>query len=496
MLLHLLLIVLVILVTRKLIPWYLTFRAFRQKVDLIPGPNGWPILGNVPELIQKLKKGEMTRLLFKEYPEKYGPIFRFWTAFVPRIGLCSARHAEPLLSSTKLIKKSIDYDLTRDWLGDGLLLSSGLKWKTRRRLLTPAFHFTILENFIPIFVKCTERFVKVLEGKMVGQKFFDIYPLTSLASLDAICECAMGVEVEAQCSEESEYVKAVKRASVIANARSVQPWYYSDFVFYLSATGREQKKLLRMLHDFTRKIIEQRREEFRNKEVDDETTSRKPVFLDLLLSKDLELSDSDIQEEVDTFMFEGHDTTGAGIAWCLYELGRHPEIQEKAFEEIQSVLAKYDGKIDSRSLSEMKYLEACIKETQRIRPSVPVVVREATEDFQSGEYVVPKGAQVSVLIMSIHMDPEFYPDPEKYNPERFFSGEQVKRHPYSFIPFSAGPRNCIGQRFAMLETKTTIALFLNKFIVRSKEPISAIKPQAELILKPDIGLFIEVIQRD
>ncbi|KAK2723053.1 hypothetical protein QYM36_003296 [Artemia franciscana] len=131
MLLHLLLIVLVILVTRKLIPWYLAFRAFRQKVDLIPGPNGWPILGSAPELVQKLKKGEMTRLLFKEYPEKYGPIFRFWTAFIPRIGLCSARHVEPLLSSTTLIKKSIDYDFIRDWLGDGLLLSSGLSSKLK-----------------------------------------------------------------------------------------------------------------------------------------------------------------------------------------------------------------------------------------------------------------------------------------------------------------------------------------------------------------------------
>jgi len=187
-------------------------------------------------------------------------------------------------------------------------------------------------------------------------------------------------------------------------------------------------------------LIQERAESRPEAEQDDVGAKRRLAFLDMLLLTQMEggaeLSDTDIREEVDTFMFEGHDTTSSAIAFALSLLSKNADVQQRAFEEA--------SELEGREKESMPYLEAVIKETLRIYPSVPFFSRKVLEDLQVGKLTVPKGASISCLIYMLHRDPNNFPDPERFDPDRFLFNEK-QMHPFAFAAFSAGPRNCIGK---------------------------------------------------
>lgn len=225
-------------------------------------------------------------------------------------------------------------------------------------------------------------------------------------------------------------------------------WQRLNVFFKHTKPGKEREAALKVLHDETNRVIRLRREQLiqeRNEwkpeaEQDDVGAKRRLAFLDMLLLTQMEggaeLSDTDIREEVDTFMFEGHDTTSSAIAFALSLLSKNPDVQQRAFEEA--------SELEGREKESMPYLEAVIKETLRIYPSVPFFSRKVLEDLEVGKLTVPKGASISCLIYMLHRDPKNFPDPERFDPDRFLVNEK-QMHPFAFAAFSAGPRNCIGK---------------------------------------------------
>jgi cytochrome P450 family 4 len=460
----------------------------------LPGPPTIPLFGNALDF--KSTKDVLTNLC--NYTKNYGPILKAKIGpFRKFILVSDYKFLETILSSTKLIKKSDDYNFFHPWLGTGLLTSDGHKWKKHRRVLTPAFHFQILEQFLEVFESCGNKIVKIFESE-VGKESIDIYPYVTLCTLDIICESIMGININAQDNSDSDYVRSVKNMCRIVIERSMSPLQMYDFLFPLTKNYYTQKKSLKILHKQTNEVIYARIKELENQKqliMNGHDSKKKKPFLDLLLQTQIDgkpLTHEEIREEVDTFMFEGHDTTASAISFTLYCLANHPDVQQKAYQEQQIIFQ--DKETDTATyadLQNMKYLEKVIKESLRLYPSVPIYGRETNEEVQFDDNTyLPKGDTILIFAFGIHRDPKHFEEPETFNPERFENADG--KFPYAYIPFSAGPRNCIGQKFAMLEMKSTISKILRKYELQPAFPHHEMELVAETILKSTNGIKISL----
>uniref|UniRef100_A0A1B0CSB4 Cytochrome n=1 Tax=Lutzomyia longipalpis TaxID=7200 RepID=A0A1B0CSB4_LUTLO len=367
------------------------------KGSKIRGPPVLPIVGNgllffgksPPEILKTAENLMQT----------YGKLARVWIGNTLNVMLCDPKYVEVLLSSNTLIDKSKEYTFLRNWLGDGLLLTTGKKWQSRRKIITPTFHFKILEQFVEVFDKQGNTFVNVLK-KMKPEEGVDIYPLVTLYALDVICDSAMGTTANAQLNSNSEYVQANRNGHVVDDGLGIK---------------------------------------------------KKMAFLDVLLQATVDgkpLNNMDIREEVDTFMFEGHDTTTSGISFLLYNIALHSDVQRRVVEEIRDVFGT-DTRIPTISdLNNLQYLDLVIKETMRLYPSVPIIGRQSEKEVTINDITIPAGAGIAIGTYFMGRDPDLFTDPETFNPERFAverSGDT--QNLFGYVPFSAGPRNCIGKKW-------------------------------------------------
>ncbi|XP_039306246.1 cytochrome P450 4C1 isoform X2 [Solenopsis invicta] len=372
-----------------------------------------------------------------------------------------------------------------------LLESRGSKWHLRRKILTPAFHFNILQQFVEILIEEGESMTRSLKNAG-GTITKDLVPFISEYTLNAICETAMGTSLQEMGSFQQEYRKAVHRMGELLFYRGTRPWLKYDWIFSLTSKGREQKKLLKILHGFTEKVIAKRKDYHKRTNgqhlknlnedvVPNETETigiekKRLAMLDLLIKASQEglLTDFNIREEVDTFMFEGFDTTGMAMCFILSLLAEHKDIQDCVRKEIDAVMQENQGKLNMKSLQDLQYLERCIKEALRLYPSVYFISRITSEETQLKTCLIPAGTLVILNFYITHRDSNFWTNPEIFDPDRFLPENIRNRHPYSYLPFSAGPRNCIGQRFALLELKAMIAPLIHNFCL---EPVDYLENQ-------------------
>ncbi|XP_057313640.1 cytochrome P450 4C1-like [Hydractinia symbiolongicarpus] len=396
-----------------------------------------------------------------------------------------------------MLRKANLYWILFDWLGSGLLTSYGSKWRKRRRLITPTFHFNILNDFTSIFVEHSESLVAKFKLECDTGKAIDVQVPISLAALDVICETAMGVKINSQQCATSEYGKSIHSMNSHLQLRQRSPWLWSNFIYKFTSSGKSYYKDLNVLHDFTIDVINKRIKSRKKlkESTSDQSNLRKEVFLDMLLDlyDEGEIDIDGIREEVDTFMFEGHDTTATGLAWILYLLGRHPEVQKKLHAEIDSVDTRCGNVIEK--IRELKYLEYVIKEGLRLHPPVSLFARLVEKDTVIGEHVIPSGTEIGLDVYALHSNPEYWDEPERFNPDRFSEEKFLKRNPYCYVPFSAGSRNCVGQKFAMLEEKIFLFNVMSNFYLTSIQHKDEVEECFEIIHKSNNGLMVKFSSR-
>ncbi|KAM5194429.1 cytochrome P450 4V2 [Mantella aurantiaca] len=467
----------------------------------------FPLLGNA---LQFKPSGRDFFCELVENTEKFRhlPLLKIWVGPVPFLILYHAETVETILSTSKHMDKGFPYKFFHPWLGKGLLTSTGEKWRSRRKMLTPTFHFTILSEFLEVMDEQSRILVEKFKTRL-DKDAFNCFMDITLCALDIISETAMGKKIHAQSNSSSEYIQAIYKMSDILHRRQRLPWLWPDFLYSKLAEGKEHDKNLHILHLFTETVIRERVKALKDQGFLEEQPSgdansgkskKRRAFLDLLLSSTDDagnkLSYKDIREEVDTFMFEGHDTTAAALNWSLYLLGSHPEMQRKAHKELDEVFGESDRSVTMEDLKRLRYLEAVIKEALRIFPSVPFFARTVCEDCTIRGFHVPKGVNALIIPYALHRDPEYFPDPEEFKPERFFPENTSGRNPYAYVPFSAGLRNCIGQRFALMEEKVVLSTLLRHFWIIASQKREDLGLVGELILRPQAGIWIQLKDKE
>ncbi|XP_069498353.1 cytochrome P450 4B1-like [Ambystoma mexicanum] len=476
----------------KAVAVYFQTRAQFQAFKAFPGPSRHWLYGNMHEFKQDGKDLDKVISWAEQYP--FGHTLWFGN-FLPMLFITHPDYAKTLLGRGD--PKAWTYNFLTPWIGNGLLILNGKKWFQHRKLLTPAFHYDILKPYVKLMSDSTKVMLDKWEKLITkDNKTVELFEHVSLMALDSIMKCAFSCESNCQTDSKNAYVQSVYDLAYLSDHRF--RWFplHNDVIYHLSPYGYRFRKACKIAHQHTDNVIKQRKELLKNgKELEKIKEKRHLDFLDILLcSKDENgegLSDTDLRAEVDTFMFEGHDTTSSGIPWILYNMAKYPEHQEKCREEIRGILGDRNT-IEWNDLSMMNYTTMCVKESLRLYPPVPLVSRELTSPikFCDGRSL-PKGSVISVSISAIHRDPKIWEDPEVFDPVRFSPDNSSHRHSHAFLPFIAGQRNCIGQTFAMNEMKVAVALTLLRFeLSLSTMDPPLVLPQ--LVLRSKNGIHVNL----
>ncbi|XP_056388393.1 cytochrome P450 4A4-like [Hyla sarda] len=471
---------------------YMRQKKLERVFSAFPGPKRHWLFGNVHEI--KYDGNDLE--ILNGYAKQFDYAFSAWFGnFFATLIVHHPDYAKAILSRNDPKDEFYYYFLT-PWIGKGLLVLSGQKWYQHRKLLTPAFHYDVLKPYVRLMSECANVMLDKWERLVPDKNPVELFHHVSLMTLDAIMKCAFSYQSNCQNNSEHEYIKAVLELSHLIEKRGRYFPYHSDFIFHMSPNGFRFRRALKIAHQHTDKVIKLRKESLKQEtELEKIKQKRHLDFLDILLcAKDENgrgLSDEDLRAEVDTFMFEGHDTLASAISWTLYCLAKYPEHQEKCREEIRGVLGKRTS-VEWEDLTKLPYTTMCIKESMRLYSPVPAIGREIKEPitFVDGRSL-PKGTIVLISIYCLNRSPSMWDNPEVFDPLRFLPENASKRHSHMYVPFSAGSRNCIGQNFAIYEMKVAIALTLSRFEV-STDPGNEPQKVSQVFLHSANGIHVNL----
>jgi len=202
------------------------------------------------------------------------------------------------------------------------------------------------------------------------------------------------------------------------------------------------------------------------------------------------MSDQQLRDEMMTLFLAGHETTANALTWTWYLLARHPAVEKKLLEELHGVLAGRPPAMDD--LPKLPYTEMIIREAIRLYPPAPGFAREPIENVTIGGYDVLKGSVVTVNTYALQRDGRFFPDPERFDPERFAPGWEERIPRYAYLPFGGGPRVCIGNGFAMMEARLILATVAQRYKL-SLEPLEEIAPIQLVTLRPSRPVRMKLV---
>ncbi|KAI6661593.1 Cytochrome P450 4B1-like [Oopsacas minuta] len=456
----------------------------------LPGPpipsllrgNSFPLQESNNDLNQTLE-------FRKKWISKYPKLCRF--AIGPMIQvLCSDPESVKAIFNENFPKHST-YKLIQDWIGDGLLTSKGDKWFRHRKLLTPAFHYQILDGFFAVYSECVDVMLDLWAIQSADHVVLQEW--IPYLTLDIILQCICSVKTDCQIKREQlQYVQDVASLTRITILRFRQPVkYYYDFIFNRSQLGREFIEVRQRARQFTYEIILARKRQLENG--DSGQNSKYRDFLDILLhASDPTLTDEEIRDEVDTFVFEGHDTTATALTWTLYLLAKHTNYQDMCRQEVFKFL---DGNssITKSTITSLIFLPMCIKESLRLYPPVINISRCPAKPSTVAGHKLPAGLLTTIGIYQMHNHSDIWDNPSEFNPYRFSEDNIDKIVPFSYIPFSACSRNCIGQIMALHELNYVIARIITRFnLALPKDSPEEIEFQMNILLKPKLPLRIDI----
>uniref|UniRef100_A0A336LN05 CSON006010 protein n=1 Tax=Culicoides sonorensis TaxID=179676 RepID=A0A336LN05_CULSO len=431
--------------------------------------------------LQFLGKTEAQRLkLLQYYAETFPKIGKVWFGHMFVMYLHDPEILQQIYTSKKCLEKPFFYKFFG--FGDGLITAKVKSWKGHRKILNNAFSTRNLQGFIATFDESSKQYVKSLEENL-GNGPFDMLNYAVKATLDSICATSFGINVKAQ-EKKLNFNAHLQRIHELTAIRMFNLHLYSDFIYQQSKYWPEDIVARSHCLEFGQELVKKRRQELvesnnnyvtdgngsgYDDEIQDNTFTNKKseIFVDHLIKSrgvdDVKFTDNQIRDHVLTILSAGNETTALGVSFASVFLAMHPDVQEKLYQEIKDVYGvEGNVPVTYENLRKLEYMDRVIKETLRLAPSVPLISRIMTEDtyFDNG-LMLPKGTHTLVVIYALHRLKCYWGEnADQFDPDNFLPEKVASRHPYCYLPFSSGIRNCIGQKYALLSMKVMLVNLL------------------------------------
>ncbi|WP_414548856.1 cytochrome P450 [Anabaena sp. CCY 0017] len=437
----------------------------------LPAPPVNSIVGHLLELGQD-PLGFLTRC------RDYGDIVPLQFGLTPTCLVTHPQYVEQVLKNRQDFIKSRGSRALKSLLGEGLLTAAGESWFWQRRLIQPVFHQKRINKYGEVMVEYTNRMLQTWHDGETHNIHADMMQLT----LQIIMKCIFSTEVD-----EGE-------AKVVANALDVaMQWFESKrrqnflvWEWFPRPENIRYRHAITQMDEAIYKLIQERRHS--QEQTDDLLTM-------LMEAKDEEtgqqMDDKLLRDEVATLMLAGHETTANALSWAWMLLAQNPDVRQKLELELNQVL---QGKLPTLAdLGQLVYTQQIIKESMRLYPPVSIQGREAAVDTQIGDYEIPQGMTVMMSQWVMHRHPQYFENPEAFQPERWTQEFEKQLPKGVYIPFGDGPRICIGKGFAQMEAALLLATIAQRFQI-DLVPDYPIVPQPSITLRPEHGLKVQLKQ--
>ncbi|ODM91186.1 Cytochrome P450 4C1 [Orchesella cincta] len=409
----------------------------------------------------------------------YGPVFSVKLATQSVIVLNSPEYVQKLLGSTDSnhFDKGYAYAALKPYWKDGLVVSTGAKWKHHRRLLDKnMFSYKTLLGHMRIFNEDATLLVRSL-GDNGGEL---IHELLKSASHNSIMKATLGKQVDFASSENGEMslFEICLRAKQMIVKKVANPWLLFEPIWRLHPLSKVEDNISKLAWKYIRSYVA----------ADDtdsiEENNNFPLKQELLAAG---VSIEGVVEETATLLTAGSETTEIELQLLFYMLALHPQHQELCRNEIDALFGnKEESHLEYQELTQLKYLEMCLNETLRLFPAIFLIMRSLKAPLRlADDLELGVGTQVCMYFPGIHKNPEIYPNPEEFRPDRFSPEESQQRDQYAYLPFSAGPRKCIGFKFAIMQMMCITAQVLRHYVISTTGTIEDIK------LLPFVTLTLE-----
>ncbi|MBZ0284544.1 MAG: cytochrome P450 [Anaerolineae bacterium] len=359
-------------------------------------------------------------------------------------------------------------------LGNGLVTSDGDYWRRQRKLIQPAFHARRIEAYAEEMIRLTRHLLQSWQdGKTV-----DVNDRMMWLTLAIVAKTILDTDITADTEKIAEAVTVFQR---LAFGVDIFPLWMP------TPSHLKQRRVEKAMNDVVAALITQRRK------VAEDRGDLLSMLLNSVDEDGQGMTDKQIRDEIVTLFLAGHETTANALSWTWYLLAQHPEVEQKLHDELDSVL---HGKPPTLAdLKHLPYTEQVLQESMRLYPPVWNMSRQALADVEIGGYIIPKGSEVNLNTYAMHHDSRWWENPERFIPERFHPDRQINMPKMAYLPFSAGPRVCIGNSFAMMEARLILAAVASQYRLRMADGQPSVKMEPLIALRPQNGLSMIVRSR-
>ncbi|HRK29746.1 MAG TPA: cytochrome P450 [Tepidisphaeraceae bacterium] len=383
-------------------------------------------------------------------------------------------------------KQTRGYLKARLVLGDGLVTSEGELWQRQRRIATPAFHRQRIAAFAEIMVSATEKMTGTWASQCepANGTTIDIFRELMNVTLHIAVQTLIGIPAGKELDDVSAAVTEVleRTNDIITNPLSLPLWFplpkYARF-----------KSSLRVLDEFVYSAIESKRRK-------PAATESADLLSMLLAARDEQtgegMSDRQLRDEAVTILIAGHETTANALSWAIWLLGEHPDMQQRAFEEVSAVIGKRSAGIEH--LPALKFTRAVAEEAMRLYPPAWMIGRRAICDDTIGPYTIRADEFALISPYLTHRHPGLWDDPAKFDPGRFLDGRSERLPKFAYMPFGGGMRFCIGASFAMIQATLMLATMIRR-VCFERVTEQHVEPYAMITLRPKHGILMQAQPR-